>query len=59
MVVRRGRNNRTMMKFIEREIFNDDESLDPNKKVLKKRSRPTKLDALSYLEEEFPGVIQL
>lgn len=58
VIVRRGRNNRVMMKFIERKIFEDEDLLD-QKKVLGKRHRPSKIDALSYLEEEFPGVSEV
>ena len=45
------------MKFIEREIFKDDDI--GSKKLLGKRQRCSKEDALSYLEEECPGIAHL
>jgi hypothetical protein len=56
-VVRRGRNNRLMVKLIEKEIFEEENSYDiedDGKPILKKRPKTYYNSALDYIQRELP-----
>lgn len=59
-IVRRGRNNRIMVKLIEKNVFEDEKEYeiedDEIKPILKKRRKTYYASALDYINRELPSL---